>query len=67
MFKKETGVSFIDYVTKVRMEKAMALIKEKDIKAWEVAEAVGITSVNYFYTCFKKFFGISISEYKSMV
>ncbi len=49
------------------MEKAMALIKEKDIKAWEVAEAVGITSVNYFYTCFKKFFGISISEYKSMV
>ncbi len=65
MFKKETSISFIDYVTKVRMENAMELIKEKDMKAWEVAEAVGITSVNYFYICFKKYFGISISNYKS--
>lgn len=65
-FKKETGVSFIKYLTTVRMEKAISLLEgNEDIKVFEIADAVGISDPNYFGTCFKKYTGMSISEYKN--
>lgn len=64
MFKKEIGISFIEYLTKVRMEKAIELLKGGDMKAFEIADSIGISDSNYFSTCFKKYTGLSISEYK---
>lgn len=67
-FKKETGISFIKYLTTVRMEKAINLLTDKeDIKVFEIADAVGISDPNYFGTCFKKYTGMSISEYKNKI
>jgi len=66
MFKKEIGISFIEYVTKVRMEKAIELLKKGDMKAFEIADSIGISDSNYFSTCFKKYTGLSISEYKKL-
>lgn len=66
MFKKEIGISFVEYLTKIRMEKAIELLKEGDIKAFEIADRIGISDSNYFSTCFKKYTGLSISEYKKL-
>ena len=40
MFKKVTGEKFIDYLTSVRMEKAMELLSSCDSRIYEVAERV---------------------------
>lgn len=64
MFKKELGISFVEYLTKIRMEKAIELLKEGHMKAFEIADSVGISDSNYFSTCFKKYTGLSISKYK---
>lgn len=64
MFKKEIGISFVEYLTKIRMEKAIGLLKEGDMKAFEIADSIGISDSNYFSTCFKKYTGVSVSEYK---
>lgn len=66
MFKKEIGISFVEYLTKIRMERAIELLKGGDMKAFEIADKIGISDSNYFSTCFKKYTGLSISEYKKL-
>lgn len=66
-FKKETGINFIEYLTNKRMEKAINLIKEKNMKSFEIANAVGIQDPNYFSSCFKKYTGLNVSEYKKLI
>lgn len=67
MFKKEIGISFVEYLTKIRMEKAIELLKEGYMKAFEIADRIGISDPNYFSTCFKKYTSLSISEYKKII
>lgn len=64
IFKQETGYTFVEYLTKVRMEKAIKLLKETDLKAYQVAESVGISNPHYFSICFKKWTGISVNDFK---
>ncbi|MFC5469088.1 helix-turn-helix domain-containing protein [Cohnella suwonensis] len=64
VFKQDAGVSFSDYLFKIRMEKAMKLLNETDSKAYQIAEQIGIKDPFYFSHCFKKFTGMSIQEYK---
>lgn len=64
IFKKETGINFMDYLTKLRIEKAMILLKNTDLMAYEVGERVGIPDSSYFSRCFKRYIGVSASEYK---
>lgn len=59
MFKKESGMTFIQYLTEVRMEKAMEYILESDLKNFEIAEKIGYAEANYFSYSFKKFYGQS--------
>ena len=61
-FKKEMGVSFLEYLMKCRMEHAIEL-KKSNLKMFETANEVGIPDPNYFGRCFKKYTGISYSEY----
>lgn len=63
-FKKEMQVTFIHYLTDVRLNKAKRLIEETNSKNFEVAEAVGYNEANYFSYSFKKYFGISPSQYR---
>ena len=64
MFLKEAGINFKEYLIKIRIEKAVKLLRETEMKAYEIAEAIGIPDSNYFSTCFKKYMGLSVSEYK---
>lgn len=61
--KKETGSNFVDILAHVRMEKAKKLLDE-GIRVVEVGEQVGYSDYTYFYQVFKRFEGISPSEYK---
>lgn len=65
MFKKETGMSFISYLTKVRLEHAIELLETTEDKAYMIAEKVGYTEANYFSYVFKKQYGVSPSKYRS--
>ena len=64
IFKEETGLTFVDYLNRLRMEKAMKLLNETDKKAYQIAEEVGISDPHYFSVCFKKFAGVNVNEYK---
>ena len=63
-FKKKAGVSFTEYLMEVRMTKAAELLRNGELKAFEIAVAVGIPDPNYFSTCFKKYTGVSVSQYR---
>ncbi|MEG1593397.1 MAG: helix-turn-helix transcriptional regulator, partial [Oscillibacter sp.] len=64
IFKHETGMSCVQYLTDLRMEKAVELLRTTDDKTYLVAEAVGYDEANYFSYVFKKKFGVSPSQYR---
>lgn len=66
LFKKETGQNFVDYLTQVRMDKAKVLLRTTDLKSYEVAYRTGFSNSNYFSYAFKKYTGLSPSEYKNI-
>jgi two-component system response regulator YesN len=65
VFKKETGKTFVGYLTDYRMEKAERMLLETDEKTYVIAQEVGYSDPNYFSYVFKKQFGVSPSKYKS--
>ncbi len=65
IFKKETGNSFIGYLTDYRMEQASKLLLETNEKSYIIAKQVGYTDPNYFSYVFKRRFGVSPSKYRT--
>jgi two-component system, response regulator YesN len=65
IFKRETKITFINYLTNVRMDAAKELLRNTGMKAFEIAEKVGYSEPNYFSYSFKKKFGMSPSEYRN--
>lgn len=64
IFKRETGKTFINYLTDYRMEKAVDLLLTQNEKTYIIAGKVGYSDPNYFSYVFKKQFGMSPSKYK---
>ncbi|MBN2795713.1 MAG: response regulator [Clostridia bacterium] len=64
MFKKEIGKNFTDYINEFRMNKAKQYLNESNFKAYEVAEMVGVPDPHYFSKLFKKYTGVSPTEYR---
>jgi two-component system, response regulator YesN len=65
LFKKETGRSYVEYVTYVRLQRAIALIRHSDYTFEQIAEKLGFNTPNYFCSTFKKYAGLTPSEYKA--
>ena len=65
MFKKAVGMSFVSYLTQVRLERAVDLLNSTEDKSYIIAEKVGYTEPNYFSYVFKKKYGISPSKYRT--
>lgn len=63
-FTKELGFSFSKYLNRLRMERAIVLLRTTDLKAYQIAESVGIPDAYYFSNCFKKYTGKSIRDYR---
>jgi len=64
IFKEAAGISFIQYVTEVRMKHAIRLLRETQLTVWDVTELTGFRSPSYFSSKFKKMFNISPSDYR---
>lgn len=64
LFKKETGTTYVDYLTSVRIEKAKRLLVETDKTITEIAFDLGFNNANYFSNIFRKATGISATEYR---
>ena len=64
IFKQETGRSYVQYLTDVRMEHAVELLRTTDDKTYMVAEKVGYDEPNYFSYVFKKRFGVSPTKFR---
>lgn len=63
-FKQETGRTFVEFMTSLRIENAISLFKETDLMLYEVAQKIGIPDPNYFGKCFKKYVGMSVNDYR---
>ena len=66
LFKKETGTTFTEYLTKIRMEQARILLKGEQARVGDVAEAVGYKDARYFSSSFKKLYQMSPVEYQNL-
>jgi two-component system, response regulator YesN len=65
LFKQETGKSFSEYLTEIRMEKAKEfLISRIDLKSYEVADMIGYRDSKYFCYIFKKLIGVTPTEFR---
>lgn len=64
LFKKELGVSFVEYVTNVRIKRAKWLLANTNDSIESIAEQVGFNTPNYFSSIFKKNVSASPSEYR---
>lgn len=63
IFKSQTGETFIEALTKKRIQKAKSLIENTALKAYEVASEVGFSDPHYFSVTFKKNTGYTPTEY----
>ena len=64
MFKKETGEGYKNYLTRIRMEKAVELLQTTDLKTYEIGENVGYNNSRRFVEAFKQNYGETPVEYK---
>lgn len=59
LFRLETGLTFIEYVTRVKMEQARDLLNQTNLTIVEIAEQLGYDNVSYFIKLFRNFSGIT--------
>lgn len=64
VFRAITGVSPVEYVTRLRIERAKDLLSQNNSSVAAVAEAVGYTNRHYFQRLFKKYTGKTPGEYR---
>ncbi|MNC20980.1 Multiple antibiotic resistance protein MarA [compost metagenome] len=67
LFKQETGLNLSDYINSSRMNKAMELLKNPDVKILEVAERVGYNSAANFARSFRRYAQMTPQEYRALL
>ncbi|MDQ0197997.1 response regulator transcription factor [Neobacillus ginsengisoli] len=64
-FKQEFNVNISDYIVKIRMDKAKSLLKNSQLKIYEIANMIGYQDDKYFRKVFKKVEGVTPNEYRA--
>lgn len=64
LFKEETGVSFSDYVIRLRMKRAKELLYHSPLSMDSISEQIGLQTASYFIRIFKKYEGITPKQYR---
>ena len=62
LFKKNLGISVIDYITDVRLRKAHSLLRHTDKPIHEIVQAVGFNSPSLFYRKFYEYYRVKPSD-----
>ncbi|MDO4276289.1 MAG: response regulator [Eubacteriales bacterium] len=66
LFKKETGTSFIEYLTDIRIQNAKQLLITTSYGIIDISEEVGINNLKYFTKLFKKATGLTPTDYRKL-
>ncbi len=64
VFRREAGVTFIDYLTHVRIRKAIELLRSTSLTSSEIAYRIGYQNPRYFYSVFRKVVGQPPNEFR---
>ncbi|WP_246070664.1 AraC family transcriptional regulator [Paenibacillus kobensis] len=64
LYTTETGLTFTQHLTRIRMERAKRLLKETQLKIYQICNEVGYSDQSYFSRLFKSLEGISPFEYR---
>ncbi|MBT2699416.1 helix-turn-helix transcriptional regulator [Bacillus sp. ISL-40] len=64
LFKRTTGLSPMEYLTKVRMEKAVQLLRNTDMTIEETSKQIGYSNSSYFIKVFREWIGFSPGEFR---
>ena len=67
LFREETGMNFIDYLTEVRINNAKELLKNPDCKIYDISYMVGYESSKHFSKVFKNATGMTPKEYREKI
>ncbi|MFZ5642485.1 MAG: PocR ligand-binding domain-containing protein [Bacillota bacterium] len=65
LFRQQLDCTFNDYLTRVRVEKAVELMKRPELNVGQVAKAVGFKNQSYFSKIFRKYIGVTPLVYKN--
>ncbi len=65
LFKKIMGITYIDYIQKLRMQEAKKLLVNTNYKVYKVAELIGYSDYKYFSVQFKKYAALTPKEYRN--
>ncbi len=65
LFRLELDCTFNDYLTRVRVEKAVELMKKPEFSVEQVSKAIGFKSQSYFAEVFRKYIGVTPLIYKN--
>lgn len=66
MMKRELGMTFVQLLTEMRMQKAVHLLKTTSLPIHDIAEQTGYDTQHYFSTVFKKTIGVTPNQYRRM-
>ena len=66
-FRKKFGCSFVEYLTQYRISESKRLLADTKVPIEQIAYRVGLSSHNYFCTCFKRSCGMTPGAYRSQV
>lgn len=67
IFKQQTGETFNQYLTKVKVEKSIELLRNPRYKIYEICESLGYKTPRYFSNIFRSHTGMNPSEYRKSV
>lgn len=62
-FRRETGITLGDYITKVKLYRSLGLMEDSARKTYEIAELLGYSD-EYFSKLFRRQFGMTPSQYR---
>ncbi|WP_020618137.1 response regulator [Paenibacillus daejeonensis] len=65
LFKQVSGLTFLEYLTRCRIEKARYILANTEVKVYQLAPLVGYQDPRYFTQVFKKITGMTPSEYRT--
>ena len=64
IFKEQQGVGILEYINRLRIEKAKELLEDKNLKVNDIAQRVGYIPERNFLRVFKKYVGVTPTQYR---
>lgn len=67
VFREQNGENFSEFCIKIKMEKAVELLKQPRYKVYEISDYLGYKNIKYFYKLFKRVYYCTPSEYRAQL